>query len=378
MREPVIVEAVRTPIGKRNGVLAGLHAAELLGSALVEVVKRAGIEASDVGQVIGGCVTQAGEQSCNVTRNGWLAMGLPYEVAATTVDAQCGSSQQANNLIHGLISSGGIDAGIACGVEAMSRVGLGANVINGPGYFEPAGWPWDTPNQFQAAERIASKRGITRADVDALGLASQQKAARAWAEGRFDREVFAVEAPEQPEPVTRDQGLRETTLEGLGKLKPVLDDGMHTAGNASQISDGAAAVLWMDRAKAESLGLKPRARIVEQVVVGTDPYFLLDGPVDATRAVLAKSGMKLSDIDIVEINEAFASVVLSWASVHEPDMERVNVNGGAIALGHPVGATGARLITTALHELERRDGRFALITMCCGGAIGTGTIIERL
>ncbi|MGH2783987.1 MAG: steroid 3-ketoacyl-CoA thiolase [Actinomycetota bacterium] len=378
MREPVIVEAVRTPIGKRNGVLAGLHAAELLGSALVEVVKRAGIEASDVGQVIGGCVTQAGEQSCNVTRNGWLAMGLPYEVAATTVDTQCGSSQQANNLIHGLISSGGIDAGIACGVEAMSRVGLGANVINGPGYFEPSGWPWDTPNQFQAAERIASKRGITRADVDALGLASQQKAARAWAEGRFDREVFAVEAPEQPEPVTRDQGLRETTLEGLGKLKPVLDDGMHTAGNASQISDGAAAVLWMDRAKAEAVGLKPRARIVEQVVVGTDPYFLLDGPVDATRAVLAKSGMKLSDIDIVEINEAFASVVLSWASVHEPDMDRVNVNGGAIALGHPVGATGARLITTALHELERRDGQFALITMCCGGAIGTGTIIERL
>jgi acetyl-CoA C-acetyltransferase len=375
MREPVIVEAVRTPIGKKNGVLAGLHAAELLGSALVEVVKRAGVEPSEVGQVIGGCVTQAGEQSCNVTRNGWLAMGLPYEVAATTVDTQCGSSQQANNLIHGLISSGAIDVGVACGVEAMSRVGLGANVINGPGYFEPESWPWDTPNQFQAAERIADKRGITRADVDALGLASQQKAARAWSEGRFDREVFAVEAPE---PVTRDQGLRETTLEGLAALKPVLDDGIHTAGNASQISDGAAAVLWMDRSKADALGLRPRARIVQQVVVGTDPYFLLDGPVDATREVLAKAGMKLSDIDIVEINEAFASVVLSWASVHKPDMDRVNVNGGAIALGHPVGATGARLITTALHELERRDGQFALITMCCGGAIGTGTIIERL
>ena len=375
MREPVIVEAVRTPIGKRNGVLSGLHAAELLGSALVEVVKRAGIEPSQVGQIVGGAVTQAGEQSCNVARNGWLAMGLPYEVAATTVDTQCGSSQQANNLIAGLIASGGIDVGIACGVEAMSRVGLGANVINGPGYFEPPGWPWDTPNQFQAAERIATKRGITRADVDAFGLASQQKAARAWSEGRFDREVFAVEAPE---PVTRDQGLRETTLEGLAKLKPVLDDGIHTAGNSSQISDGAAAVLWMDRERASALGVKPRARIVAQVVVGTDPYFLLDGPVDATTAVLAKAGMKLSDIDIVEINEAFASVVLSWASVHEPDMDRVNVNGGAIALGHPVGATGARLITTALHELERRDGRFALITMCCGGAIGTGTIIERL
>jgi acetyl-CoA C-acetyltransferase len=384
MNEPVIVGAVRTPIGKRNGALAGLHAADLLGAALVEVVKRAGIEASDVGQVVGGCVTQAGEQACNVTRNAWLGMGLPYEVAATTVDAQCGSSQQANHLIAGLVAAGAIDSGIACGVEAMSRVGLGANVINGPGYFEPPGWPWDTPNQFQAAERIASKRGITRADVDALGLASQRKAAVAWAENRFEREVTPVEAPvpgsESGERavVARDQGLRETTAEGLAKLKPVLDDGMHTAGNSSQISDGAAAVLWMSREKAESLGLKPRARIVAQTVVGTDPYFLLDGPVDATRDVLAKAGMTLKDIDIVEINEAFASVVLSWASVHSPDMDTVNVNGGAIALGHPVGATGSRLITTALHELERRDGQFALVTMCCGGALGTGTILERL
>jgi acetyl-CoA C-acetyltransferase len=384
MNEPVIVGAVRTPIGKKNGALSGLHAAEILGAALVEVVKRAGIEPSDVGQVVGGCVTQAGEQSCNVTRNAWLGMGLPYEVAGTTVDAQCGSSQQANHLIAGLIAVGAIDVGIACGIEAMSRVGLGANVINGPGYFEPPGWPWDTPNQFQAAERIASKRGITRADVDALGLASQQKAAVAWSEGRFDREVMSVEAPvpgsENGERATvnKDQGLRDTTLEGLAKLKPVLDDGMHTAGNSSQISDGAAAVLWMSREKAGAAGLKPRARIKAQVVVGSDPYFLLDGPVDATREVLAKAGMTMKDIDIVEINEAFASVVLSWASVHEPDMDRVNVNGGAIALGHPVGATGSRLITTALHELERRDAQFALVTMCCGGALGTGTILERL
>jgi len=384
MSEPVIVGAVRTPIGKRNGALSGLHAAEILGSVLVEVVKRSGIEASDVGQVIGGCVTQAGEQACNVARNAWLGMGLPYEVAATTVDAQCGSSQQANHLIAGLIAAGAIDAGIACGVEAMSRVGLGANVINGPGYFEPPGWPWDTPNQFQAAERIAAKRGITRADVDALGLSSQQKAAVAWSEGRFEREIARVEAPVpgsetgERTVVTRDQGLRDTTAEGLAKLKPVLDDGMHTAGNSSQISDGAAAVLWMSSDKAEALGLKPRARIVAQTVVGSDPYYLLDGPVDATREVLAKAGMTLKDIDIVEINEAFASVVLSWASVHEPDMDKVNVNGGAIALGHPVGATGARLITTALHELERRDAQFALVTMCCGGALGTGTIIERL
>jgi acetyl-CoA C-acetyltransferase len=384
MNEPVIVGAVRTPIGKRNGALSGLHAADLLGAALVEVVKRAGIEPSEVGQVIGGCVTQAGEQACNVTRNAWLAQGLPYEVAATTVDTQCGSSQQANHLVAGLIAAGAIDVGIGCGIEAMSRVGLGANVINGPGYFETPQWPWDTPNQFQAAERIADKRGITREDVDRFGLASQQKAAVAWNEGRFDREVFAIEAPVpgtedgEKQVVAKDQGLRETTLEGLAKLKPVLDDGRHTAGNSSQISDGAAAVLWMERKKAESLGLKPRARIVAQTVVGSDPYYLLDGPVDATSDVLAKAGMTLNDIDIVEINEAFASVVLSWASVHEPDMDKVNVNGGAIALGHPVGATGSRLITTALHELERRDAQFALVTMCCGGAIGTGTIIERL
>ena len=384
MNEPVIVGAVRTPIGKRNGALSGLHAADLLGAALVEVVKRAGIEASDVGQVIGGCVTQAGEQACNVTRNAWLGQGLPYEVAATTVDTQCGSSQQANHLIAGLIAAGAIDVGIGCGIEAMSRVGLGANVINGPGYFETPQWPWDTPNQFQGAERIADKRGITREDVDRFGLASQQKAAVAWNEGRFDREVVSIEAPVpgsengEKQIVSRDGGLRETTLEGLAKLKPVIDDGRHTAGNSSQISDGAAAVLWMERKKAEALGLKPRARIKAQTVVGSDPYFLLDGPVDATRDVLAKAGMTMKDIDIVEINEAFASVVLSWASVHEPDMDKVNVNGGAIALGHPVGATGSRLITTALHELERRDAQFALVTMCCGGALGTGTIIERL
>src|SRR5213593_2626574 len=253
MPEPVIIEAVRTPIGKRNGRLAGLHPAEILAAVQTEVIKRAGIEPAEVGQIVGGCVTQAGEQAANVARNAWLSTGLPYTVAPTTIDAQCGSSQQANHLVAGLIAAGAIDVGIACGVEAMSRVGLGANVINGPGYFEPPGWPWDTPNQFQAAERIAAKRGITRADVDALGLASQRKAARAWAEGRFDREIVPVEAPVpgsdngERTAVARDQGLRETTLEGLTKLKPVISDGMHTAGNSSQISDGAAAVLWMTR-----------------------------------------------------------------------------------------------------------------------------------
>ncbi len=386
MAQPVIIEAVRTPIGKRNGWLSGFHAAQLLGAAQVEVVKRAGIEPSSVEQIVGGCVTQAGEQASNVTRTAWLNEGLPYEVAATTVDCQCGSAQQANHFVAGLISTGAIDVGIGCGVEAMSRVGLGANAFNGPGKSRPEDFPWDMPDQFGAAERIAEKYGITRADVDELGLRSQQNAATAWAEGRFDREVFAMEAPVvgpdgptgERQSVTRDQGLRETTAEGLAKLKPVLPDGMHTAGNSSQISDGAAAVLWMseDRAKAE--GLRPRARIVAQVLVGSDPYYHLDGPIASTAKVLAKAGMTMDDIDIFEVNEAFASVVCSWAKVHGADPEKVNVNGGAIAIGHPVGSTGSRLITTALHELERRDANLALVAMCCGGALATGTIIERL
>ena len=381
MPEAVIVGAVRTPIGKKNGALSGLHAAQILGAVQVEAIKRAGIEPSLVEQVIGGCVSQAGEQALNVTRTSWLAAGLPYETAATTVDTQCGSAQQANHLIAGLIEAGGIDVGIACGIEAMSRVGLGSNVINGPGSFIPPGWTLDMPNQFEGAERIAKNRGITREDVDTFGLASQQKAAKAWADGRFDREVMAIEAPNaegQNVVVDRDQGLRDTTLEGLAKLKPVIDGGMHTAGNSSQISDGAAAVLWMSAAKAKELGLKPRARIRAQAVVGTDPYYLLDGPVDATRTILKKSGMTMNDIDIIEINEAFASVVLSFQRVHEADFDKINVNGGAIAIGHPVGSTGSRLITTALHELERSDKNTALVTMCCGGAIGTATILERL
>ena len=388
MPEPVIVEAVRTPIGKRNGRLAGLHPARLLAVAQVEVVKRAGIDPGDVEQIVGGCVTQAGEQALNITRNAWLSTGNPFQVAATTVDSQCGSSQQANHLIAGLIAAGAIDIGIACGVEAMSRVPLGANVSNGPGYFQPSDWPWDTPQtQFEAAERIARNRGISREDVDALGLVSQQKAGRAWAEGRPEREVVPVEAPvlgENGAPtgdtavVRTDQGMRETSMEALATLKPVLEGGIHTAGNSSQISDGAAAVLWMSRERARELGLRPRARIIAQALVGSDPYYLLDGPVDATARVLKRSGMTMSDIDLFEVNEAFASVILSWASVHKPDMNRVNVNGGAIALGHPVGATGSRLITTALHELERSGKATALVTMCCGGALATGTIIERI
>jgi acetyl-CoA C-acetyltransferase len=386
MTRPVIVEAVRTPIGRRNGWLSGFHPAELLGATQVEVVKRAGIDPSDVEQVVGGCVTQAGEQGSNITRTAWLHAGLPQETAATTVDCQCGSAQQANHFVAGLVAAGAIDVGIGCGVEAMSRVPLGANVFNGPGSSRPADWSVDMPDQFGAAERIAQRYGISRADIEALGLASQQKAARAWEEGRFDREVFALDAPVvgadgptgERTRVQRDQGLRETTAEGLAALKPVQPDGIHTAGTSSQISDGAAAVLWMSEDRAKAAGLRPRARIVAQALVGSDPYLHLDGPIAATERVLAKAGMKVDDIDIFEVNEAFASVVCSWQKVHGADWDKVNVNGGAIALGHPVGSTGSRLITTALHELERRDANLALVSMCCGGALATGTIIERL
>lgn len=387
MGNPVIVEATRSPIGKRNGWLSGLHATELLGAVQKALVDKAGIEAAEVEQLIGGCVTQYGEQSNNITRVAWLTAGLPEEVGATTVDCQCGSGQQANHLIAGLIAAGAIDVGIACGVEAMSRVGLGANAGPDRSAIRAASWDIDMPNQFEAAERIAKRRGITREDIDAFGLASQQKAKRAWAEGRFDREISGIEAPvldEQKQPtaerhiVSRDQGLRDTTAEGLASLKPVMEGGIHTAGTSSQISDGAAAVLLMDEDVAKARGLRPRARIVSQALVGSETYYHLDGPVQSTAKVLEKAGMKIGDIDIVEINEAFASVVLSWARVHNPDMDRVNVNGGAIALGHPVGSTGSRLITTALHELERTDKSTALITMCAGGALSTGTIIERI
>jgi acetyl-CoA C-acetyltransferase len=383
---PVIVEAVRTPIGKRNGWLSGLHAAEVLGAAQRGLLERTGVEAALVEQVIGGCVTQAGEQSNNVTRTAWLHSGLPKETGCTTIDCQCGSAQQANHLLAGLIATGAIDVGIACGVESMSRVPLRAN-IGDAGLPRPETWDIDLPNQFLGADRIAKDRGISRADVDAFGAESQRKARQAWDAGHFDREVLAVDAPvidedgkptDQVQTVTRDQGLRETSVEKLATLSPVLEDGVHTAGTSSQISDGAAAVMLVDEDRARSLGLRPRARIVGQCLVGAEPYYHLDGPVQATGRVLQRSGMAIGDIDLFEVNEAFASVVLSWASVHRPDMDRVNVNGGAIALGHPVGSTGSRLITTALHELERRDASTALVTMCAGGALSTGTILERL
>ena len=381
MGTAVIIEAARTPIGKRGGALAGLHAAELLGGIQVALLDRAGLPPTAVEQVAGGCVTQAGEQSNNVTRTAWLHAGLPYAAGCLTLDAQCGSAQQAAHLVAGLIAADAIGVGIACGVEAMSRIPLGTAARADAGSPRPASWDIDLPNQYVAAERIARRRGLSRADVDAFGLRSQTLAQAAWAQGRFDREVVPVKAPanqDETRVVDRDEGLRETSLAALARLKPVVEDGLHTAGTSSQISDGAAAVLLVEAGQARSLGLRPRARIVAQCLVGAEPYYHLDGPVQATERVLARSGMTIGDIDLFEVNEAFASVVLSWLAVHQPDPDRVNVNGGAIALGHPVGSTGARLLTTALHELERRGAGTALITMCAGGAMATATIIERL
>ena len=391
MGKAVIVEAMRTPIGRGRelvGQFNGFHATQLLGLLQQGIVERVGIQPSEVEQVIGGCVTQAGQQASNITRTAWLNTAGDYTTGATTIDTQCGSGQQANNLIHALIEAGTIDVGLACGVELMSRVGLGANVLNGPGSSKPDDFPWDSPNQFEAAERIALNRGISREEVDQWGLRSQEKASIAQSEGRFENEILSISAPVlnsegektgETLSVSTDQGIRDTNYESLASLNPVLEEGIHTAGNSSQISDGAAGLLWMDENRAKANGLKPRAKIVANVVVGTDPYYLLDGPVDATKKILSKSGMSLSDIDLFECNEAFASVVLSWLRENpEIDSEKVNVNGGAIALGHPVGATGSRLMVTALNELERRDGSLAMITMCCGGAIGTATIIERI
>ncbi|MGZ4798879.1 MAG: steroid 3-ketoacyl-CoA thiolase [Acidimicrobiia bacterium] len=386
----VIVEAVRSPLGRRNGGLSTVHPADLLGGVQVEVIERSGLDPREVGPLVGGCVSPGGEQTFNIARTAWLAAGMPLEVAATTVDAQCGSSQQATNLAASLVKAGAVDIALSCGVESMSRVPLGAAVRGDFGRPTPKSYfaRYEVTSQFEGAERIADQWGITREDCDRFGLESQTRAQRAWAEGRFEREVRPVDAPDVDEDgkptgsthaVTRDEGLRETSLEALAKLKAVgRENGVHTAGSSSQITDGAAAVLLMTAAKAKDLGLRPRARIVDQCLVGVDPVLMLTGPIDATRRLLERTGLGMADIDTVEINEAFASVVLAWERELKPDMEKVNPNGGAIAIGHPVGATGARLVTTALHELERTGGTFGLVTMCCGGGLGTGTIIERL
>jgi acetyl-CoA C-acetyltransferase len=387
----VIVDAVRTPIGRRNGGLSTLHPGETLGLVQKAIIERSGIDPAIVEQVVGGNVSQVGEQSFNITRTAWLAAGLPLTTAATTVDTQCGSSQQATGLATSLLGSGVVDVAIACGVEAMSRVPIGSNSRKDLGlgvpipktYFDN----YEMTSQFEGAERIADKWNITRADTDAWGLASQQRAIRAWNEDRFAGQYIEVDAPEVNEAgevigtrrVSKDEGLRETTLEKLSTLKPVArPEGVHTAGNSSQISDGAAALLMMTEEKAKALGLKARARVVDTCLVGVDPVLMLTGPIDATQRLLERNNLKIGDIDVFEINEAFASVVLAWAKEVGADLDRTNPNGGAIALGHPLGATGAFLVTKALNELERTGGRYGLISMCCGGGLGTGTLIERI
>ena len=391
-RNVVVVDALRTPIGRRGGGLSTLHPAEVLARVQTSLIERSGIDPAEVGQVVGGCVSQVGEQSFNVTRTAWLSAGLPLETAATTIDTQCGSSQQATNLAASLIGSGVVDVAVACGVELMSRIPIGSNSSKKLGLGVPIPKTYfgryEMTSQFEGAERIAEKWGITREDTDGFGLASQQRAARAWAEGRFDGQYVEIEAPDLDEDgnptdtlhtVSRDEGLRETTLEKLATLKPVArENGVHTAGNSSQISDGAAAVLMMTEDKADELGLTPKARIVDTCLVGVDPVLMLTGPIDATGRLLDRTGLSIDDIDTFEINEAFASVVLAWAKEVGADLDKTNPNGGAIALGHPLGGTGAFLLTKALYELERTQGRYGLVSMCCGGGLGTGTIIERL
>jgi acetyl-CoA C-acetyltransferase len=391
MTDVVIVDAVRTPVGRRNGGLSTVHPADLLAGVYGALLGRSGVDPADVGQVVTGCVDQVGEQSFNIGRTAWLTAGLPASVPATTVDTQCGSSQQALNLATALIASGVVDIAIAGGVESMSRIPIGSNGKKelGLGRAIPKSYfkVLEFTSQFEGAERIADKWGITRQDTDSFALRSQTLAAEAWAEDRFARQIVAVDAPvlddagaptDATRTVTRDEGLRETTLEGLAKLKAVArPDGVHTAGSSSQISDGAAAVLLMSAERAAALGLTPRARVVGTGLVGVDPVLMLTGPIDATRHLLARAGLDIADIDLFEINEAFASVVLAWQKEVGADPDRVNVNGGAIARGHPLGGTGAVLVTKALYELERRGGRRAIVSMCCGGGLGTGTLIER-
>jgi acetyl-CoA C-acetyltransferase len=392
MSNVVIIDAVRTPVGRRGGGLSTVHPAELLSTVLKTLVDRTGIDPGEVGQVVGGCVSQVGEQSFNMVRTAWLSAGLPQTVPATTVDTQCGSSQQATNLASSLVASGVIDVAVACGAELMSRIPIGSNSSKKLGlgvpipksYFDR----YEFTSQFEGAERIADKWSISRDDTDRFGLLSQQRAGQAWKEDRFAGQYVTIDAPDydgEGKPtgtthqVARDEGLRETSLEALQSLKPVArENGVHTAGSSSQISDGAAAVLMMTEEKAAALGLTPIARIVDTCLVGVDPVLMLTGPIDASQRLFERTGLSLADMDTVEINEAFASVVLAWAKELGADMATVNPNGGAIALGHPLGATGCVLLTKALYELQRVNGRYGLVTMCCGGGLGTGTIIERI
>ena len=380
--EVVIVEAVRTAMGRRNGMLSGTHPVTLGAKVLREVVDRVHLDPALVGDVVFGNVSQVGEQAANIGRNVVLEAGFPIEVPGTTVDRQCGSAQQAIHFAANLISAGVVDIAIGGGVEGMSRVPMGSN-------FKVAGFPftehmretYDLTSQGVAADNIARKYGITREQLDAFAFESQRRAKVASDSGKFEKEILPIEVEhEGVKGVFKvDEGIRESTMEKLGSLTPSFgENGLHHAGNSSQITDGASAILMMSMEKAKELGLRPRARIVAQAVVGSDPHLMLTGPITATPAVLKKAGLKLEDMDRVEINEAFAAVVLAWNKELGFDLAKTNVNGGAIALGHPLGCTGARLMTSLLYELERTGGRYGHEVMCCGGGIGTATIIERL
>jgi len=369
-----------------------MHSADLLALPFKALFERTGVDPAQVGQVLAGCVSQIGQQAFNVGRTAWLSAGLPLEVAATTVDAQCGSSQQAADIAYALIAAGVIDVAVAGGVEVMSKVPIGSNVAKGMGMGSPIPKSYfaqyEYTSQFEGAERIATKWGISRDDTDAFGLQSQRRGAQAWKEDRFATQIIEVDAPDLGEDgkpsgtthhVARDEGLRDTTLESLSGLKPVIgENGVHTAGNSSQISDGASALLMMTAQKAAELGVTPIARIVDTCLVGVDPVLMLTGPIDATRALLERNNLSIDDIDLFEINEAFASVVLAWERELGADSNKVNPNGGAIATGHPLGGTGTILITKAVHELQRTGANRAIISMCCGGGLGTGTLIERI
>ncbi len=396
MEDAVIVDAVRTPMGKRNGSLSGWHPADLAAEVLKALAERNNLDPSTVDDVIMGCVMQVGAQAVNVGRNAVLTAGWPETVPSTTIDRQCGSSQQSAHFAAQGVMAGAYDIVIAAGVEVMSLVPMGATVLDttlgepftaamNERYAEDGG----LVPQGIGAEMIADRWNISREDLDAYALQSQQRAARARDEGRYDAEIIPVAEKILDrengrviltgEMVRTDGGIRESTMESLGALKPAfLPEGKVTAGNSSQITDGAAAVLIMSASKAQELGLKPRARFHSFAIAGVDPVTMLTGPIPATAKVLAKASLTIDDIDVFEVNEAFASVVLAWEKEHHPDMERVNPNGGAIALGHPLGCSGARLMTTMLNELERRGGRYGLQTMCEGGGMANATIIERL
>lgn len=393
MQEAVVVDAARSAVGRKGGSLGFVHPTDVLGPVLMELLQRNGLASEQVEQVVGGCINKLGAQGMNVVRTAWLAGGGAQSTPCITIDAQCGSSQEAAMLACSLIRSGMAEAVVACGVENMTRLRIGSDSLGLPeeygkpvarSYFEH----YEFTSQFEGAERMAEKYQITRKDADRFGLESQLRAARAVSEGRFAAQIVPLQVPVFDEAGNRteatkifdaDEIPRDTSLQALAGLKPVARaDGIHTAGTSSQIADGAAAVLMMSAAKADELGLQPKARVLEAALVGCDPVLMLEGPIPATEKLLAAAGLTVNDIDVFEVNEAFASVVLSWAKTVGADLAKVNPNGGAIALGHPLGATGCFLITKAVHELQRSHGEYALVSMCCGGGLGTGTLLQRL